>query len=32
MDYRQHQWVEAGEGKWKLIGGDWIAEKQALAK
>ena len=32
QDYRQHQWVEAGEGKWKLIGGDWMPEKQASAK
>lgn len=29
MDYRQHQWIEAGEGKWKLIGGDWVPEKNA---
>ena len=29
MDFRQFQWVAAGEGKWKLVGGDWVPEKHA---
>jgi len=29
MDYRQRQWVQTGDGKWKLIGGDWIPETHA---
>ena len=28
-DFRQHQWVEAGEGKWKLVGGEWVPEKSS---
>ncbi|HVZ42240.1 MAG TPA: hypothetical protein VHA82_00405 [Ramlibacter sp.] len=31
MDYRQHEWVAAGPGKWKLVGGDWVAENHASA-
>jgi len=29
MDFRQYEWVEAGEGKWKLVGGDWVPEKSS---
>ncbi|MBI5275030.1 MAG: YXWGXW repeat-containing protein [Burkholderiales bacterium] len=29
MDFRQFEWVEAGQGKWKLEGGDWVAEKHS---
>jgi hypothetical protein len=29
MDFRQYSWVPTGDGKWKLVGGDWIPEKHA---
>lgn len=31
MDYRQHQWVKRGDGKWVLTGGDWVRPKDDVA-
>jgi hypothetical protein len=31
MEYRQHAWVQRGDGKWHLIGGDWVEPGHTVA-